>query len=220
MEFFLSKRGKEMISHDGYLYNIERIRNNGKVFRCNLRNCYGKLIIDSENKVLDFKTHNHERQQNKIKCKHLLNEIKESAQLNAKLPFDVITKVTSKLKEDEILELPLIRTIRDDVIRRRNKQTSLINCDYKEIPESLRYTLDKTQFFRFDSGYNDNNRVIIFYSEFSESVLKVTETVLIDGTFKSCPNYFFQLVTLHGFFLGRIILWHLDYSKIKILNHI
>ena len=58
-------------------------------------------------------------------------------------------------------------------------------------------------FYRYVSGINDESRIIIFVTKYKEGFICKTNTCLIDGTFKTAPLGFYQILTIHGYFLGR-----------------
>ncbi|KAK3931315.1 ATP-dependent DNA helicase CHL1, partial [Frankliniella fusca] len=55
-----------------------------------------------------------------------------------------------------------------------------------------------SRFLLFDSGIDDPDRIIVLCSEESLRVLTWSETIYADGTFKTVPNQFGQLYTIHG----------------------
>jgi hypothetical protein len=54
----------------------------------------------------------------------------------------------------------------------------------------LGYTYKEIRFLRFDSGLKDNNRFLIYVSEFMKALFPRISTVLVDGTFWSVPSNF------------------------------
>ena len=56
------------------------------------------------------------------------------------------------------------------------------------------------EFLLFDSGADDNNRILIFASAIDVNRLSRCSTWLMDGTFKTSPDIFYQLWVLHGLY--------------------
>ena len=54
-----------------------------------------------------------------------------------------------------------------------------------------------------DSGENDPERIIIFATKKDLEILCNSNCIYLDGTFKSCPDLFYQLFTLHAFVEGK-----------------
>ena len=77
----------------------------------------------------------------------------------------------------------------------------------EEIPVlRLQYQLTSNGgvFLVFDSGVGDPERIFIFASEQGRQFLTESEHWFTGGTFKVCPELFFQLYTVHGQRAGRI----------------
>ena len=54
-----------------------------------------------------------------------------------------------------------------------------------------------------DSGLNDDKRFVIYMSDFQREWLVRSSVWLVDGTFKSCPPGFYQILAIHGFVFGK-----------------
>ncbi|KAF7685547.1 hypothetical protein CDIK_3704 [Cucumispora dikerogammari] len=71
-------------------------------------------------------------------------------------------------------------------------------CD---LPERLRKNHREEVFVRFvfyDERGSQENRVVVFFSEFQKRFLLKGTAWTIDGAFKSVPSHFYQLVTVHA----------------------
>ena len=67
-----------------------------------------------------------------------------------------------------------------------------------EIPESYSKTFRHTDFLVVDKYITRRQRVLLFASTDQLKMLLSAETVLMDGTFSSCPKIFDQVYTLHS----------------------
>ena len=86
---------------------------------------------------------------------------------------------------------------------------TLVKCRGKEkptLPHSLRdlrltgdylLTNEHTPFLRSDN-LNDDNRIIIFMSLYATEWIRSCQSIHGDGTFKECPDMFFQFYVLFG----------------------
>ena len=74
-----------------------------------------------------------------------------------------------------------------------------------EIPDSHAKTEDGRQFLAFDSGKDDEKRILIFATQESLSLLDKSTTLLGDGTFNMAPGIFYQIFTLHIMHKGHYI---------------
>ena len=53
-------------------------------------------------------------------------------------------------------------------------------------------------FLRYDSGVNDPDRILIFYSDNGLQSLVRSAQIFADGTFDTVPNIVFHLCTIYG----------------------
>ena len=60
------------------------------------------------------------------------------------------------------------------------------------------------KFLQYDSGPGED-RVIIFATQEALDVLKGARNVFSDGTFKTCPNLFTQIYTIHADLRGKVV---------------
>jgi hypothetical protein len=86
----------------------------------------------------------------------------------------------------------------------RNKIDENFIVNFSDIPDNLKQTLSGKRFFLYDSGIEDEERILIFSSDFQIEYLNKSETWLIDGTFKSCPREFNQLFTVNFCLFGKV----------------
>jgi hypothetical protein len=68
---------------------------------------------------------------------------------------------------------------------------------------NLRYTLRNELFLLHDSGFLDTKRILIFSTSKNLEALKNCEMINVDGTFRSIPKGFYQLLSIFGFVYGR-----------------
>ena len=66
------------------------------------------------------------------------------------------------------------------------------------IPVELQLTERGDQFLAFDSGPDDENRVLIFATETNLDTLETSPEWHADGTFKTSPLLFYQLYSIHA----------------------
>ncbi len=134
-------------------------------------------------------------------------EVKSRLKIVARASEDRTTNVVFKelndVTDDVIQNLPRERSLNRIVQRERLSVIPGFVPSVPEIPECLWNNNRGEIFFRSDSGVNDVSRHVIFKSDLQLNVLKESETWIVDGTFKSVPGYFDQLVTIQGKHLGR-----------------
>lgn len=93
---------------------------------------------------------------------------------------------------------------RNDVIRNinriqnRHRPTNPQTLQELFIEPPYSRTLNGEQFVQYDSGVEDQDRFIVFYTIKNLERLCNSRTILCDGTFKTVPSMFYQLYTIHG----------------------
>nr|XP_018908476.1 PREDICTED: uncharacterized protein LOC109038019 [Bemisia tabaci] len=144
-----------------------------------------------------------------IQVREIVRSIKETAknQPNA-APSTVIRQNLQNVSNEEILmRLPQKNALKRVV----NLQQ---NLGRPRIPQSLNdvvidhpysHTKNDEPFLIFDNGAGSPERIIIFSTESNVKILGNSDTIFSDGTFKSVPNQFLQLYTLHGLFMGVVL---------------
>jgi hypothetical protein len=102
MEFTKSRRGKPILAHAGFVYNLEKSVNGIRRFRCRNRKCTGFLSINDKAEVLKQQQYNHASNYQAFKKIKMLDEIKKKS-LNTKERFiHIYTEETSKQEEETI----------------------------------------------------------------------------------------------------------------------
>ena len=72
-----------------------------------------------------------------------------------------------------------------------------------DLPEEFLYAMRGDLFLQFDSGQDDPERYLIFTTDNNLEYLNNNSCWYIDGTFDSCPNLFYQMLTIHVLANGR-----------------
>ena len=101
-----------------------------------------------------------------------------------------------------------MRHIRNIRLERQANQQLPIPANREDVPElPLQYqrSYANEQFLIFDSGQGDADRIFIFGTNQSLQLLSQSQNWFGDGTFKVCPQIFFQIYTIHAQINGRIL---------------
>lgn len=74
-----------------------------------------------------------------------------------------------------------------------------------DVAEPYNVTLCGDLFLQDDTGREDPNRILIFVANFCLTLLAMTPILFGDGTFKTVPEQFMQMYTLHGIVEGFVL---------------
>ena len=77
-------------------------------------------------------------------------------------------------------------------------------ANVSELPLEYQRTCTNEQFLIFDGGQGDAERIFIFVTNQSLQLLSLSQNWFGDGTFKACPQIFFQIYTIHAQIDGYI----------------
>lgn len=205
MEFIKNQKGKENLVFKNYIYNLHTKHKEHTIYRCQNRKCKARIKIYENKEPILIKEHTHEEDKEKILRIKANNTIKERSLSTKELSSDIITAVSKDLDGDVIGNMPKIKSLICKVYRERKKAIKNNVVEFNDIPESFVETCRNESFLKYDSGFSNEERIIILASDFSTNYLKKASTWVIDGTSKSVPREFMQLVTVHGFLFGKTI---------------
>lgn len=193
-EILKSKRGKENVYYNGYIYNFSHKNDSGSVWRCQSRKCHGRLkITESEKIVLQQHVHTSVTDIELLKVK---NSYKEAALTTTYSNKELFLKtVLEKNINIDIQKKSVYKTISN--VRKKQKGV-IFGSD--EVPFHLTVTNKNQYFVRFKS-FNDNIK-LIYTNEFLEYLCN-SKIWIADGTFLSAPIEYFQTYVIYAFYLGK-----------------
>ncbi|KAG0435670.1 hypothetical protein DMUE_4608, partial [Dictyocoela muelleri] len=97
--------------------------------------------------------------------------------------------------------MPKYNTIRDKITRVRRKNNVTIITD--DIPENIKHTFANEKFLKYDSGQEDENRIVVFSTNTHFLHSGFAEHWSCDGTFYACPRQFLQIYSIHASIKGQ-----------------
>lgn len=201
--YLQTQRQKPLLIHENFIYTQHSIKNETTRWRCQTRKCLGVLYIDTNGIITNQEQHNHEA--NIMKCQRILINYKiQQRAKNSKIRHnDIIIEETKNISNETIAHLAKFSTLRDSITRKRNRSLNFIPNEIADIPKLLSFDHQGNKFLRFDSGVNSKSRIIIFASSYKEKYIAKSKVWLVDGTFKTSPHNFYQLLIMHGVVFGR-----------------
>ncbi|CAF4368619.1 unnamed protein product [Rotaria sp. Silwood2] len=188
-----------MLLYESYIYTLERSTTNKLIFRCRNRDCKARCHTNlSMDTFLSPPTaHSHAPNPDIIPAIQLKIDIKARAAITDEPTSSILHTALRTYPLSAAGQLPktdaLILTIR------RQRAAPTLDPDGR-IPEKLRKTDRGEDFILFES-----EELIIFTTKTNLSILKQYKHWFADGTFKVCPDEFYQLFTLHAMMTNSII---------------
>lgn len=201
--FITSEKLKKLIVINGYKFRFHKTLNkNVQRWTCCKNSCTAHLKLDEDNNIIDnHSIHNHEQCDEKtLTRQNLSNTLKRKA-------VEDITCKPAKLLHSELKngDMDSLTNNDMDLIRRnihyaRSRAHGLLPKSRDETHSALNNTVMKTNCDEDFMFINDvQNSIVGFSTEKNLKVLCDVHAIYMDGTFSSCPKYFLQLFTIHGF---------------------
>lgn len=204
-----SQRGGYLLQHEDNLFHLhssnkERTR---KYWICSLKQvCNARCITnhDTQNEITVYKCgeHSHEDRKVDTQVREVMRGIKRRAEENPNQPPNAIFREATETIDDEeiILNLPERNSVlrRINRVQNRNRPQNPRDLEDLEILPPYNRTLNDEVFLQYDSGMDDPDRIVIFYTIRCLTYLCNSRKKFADGTFKTVPDIFYQLYTIHG----------------------
>lgn len=207
----ITNKGKPALEVDGYLYRQDRVSKRAKTWRCCVSKCPARCKTDLNNRNIQFSN------------EHVGHEAKTATEI----VVDEFRKKCRKRGGEELFDRPskLMRVELAVGDAERHINVKDLHCARKAIYYQRRKILprlpkDRTETHQSVNEFgltsstgedmilkNDVETGIIMFSTASNLQLLCAEGihVLGDGTFKTCPRFFYQLYILHAYDRGLYV---------------
>lgn len=211
LEFSKNQKGYKTVIQGGNRYNLNVTNRNGStLWRCvNRKDCSASMTLDTEFNVLRRSNHTCDQSRLKQKVFLTLNSIKQDvcddlASVGAIYEKHVNILLQNQNDEDEdctdeeclIDYLPPLKKVQDSLYKKRRRylncrKLTFTNLEEVNVPNAL-----GRNFLVCEDGTHD--KILIFATKIARRLIKERKGFyLIDGTFQTCPQPFYQLVSLH-----------------------
>jgi len=199
MEFITSQKNGKILIYNGFRYRRDKRHLKSTSWRCTYKGCKGRVITTSDVKARESTEHNHAPNIGQINAALVKNKIKKLAQTTTEKPRNIIQESTSQvLSAETAVHLPTYNAARLCIQRQRKHLQQNQTLNLSEIHFDNIKTNAGDNFIFWDSGSQDNHRIIMFGTNQNLQVLKEFRNWCIDGTFKVAPTLFYQLFTIHA----------------------
>lgn len=200
-EYVKSQKGNEMLIFEGYRYRKDKTNIASKTWRCAKSTCRGRALTKSETHKVT-KEHNHGPCVEEREALVIKQNIKDMAKTSDERPRSIIQQCSQEVSSEGAVLIQNYNAARMMIHRERKKMfqngvTSATNIQEIEIPEEFKKTFRGDTFLLYDSGNDDQNRMIIFGTFNNLALLHEFGDWCVDGTFKVAPNLFYQVYTIH-----------------------
>ncbi|CAI6344403.1 unnamed protein product [Macrosiphum euphorbiae] len=217
MEKIQSKRDREMLVNDGYMYIFDTFSadKQKKFWRCRQKNnCLARIHTSIDNLTILKKSenlHTHGSDAAKVETQIAITNIKKRALSTMEQTSCVINECTSSLSQAAKGVLPNNDALKKQIRRKRIvaqfAPPAPLDLISLEIPEMYQtYSPEEgihEQFLLADSG-KEINRILIFGRQTGLNILESSKTWFVDGTFSVSPSLFSQVYIILAEDVGGI----------------
>ncbi|KAG0429053.1 hypothetical protein DMUE_5768, partial [Dictyocoela muelleri] len=160
-------RGGKILIYQDMIHNYCDSKNGILRYRCRKRTCKGTVYL-KENEILNFVEHSHQPMVDEIKAINRRLEVRKLSKENKEPSDKIVLKIfqNDKYKSEK---MPSMSYIRDYVKKLRNNLANFQPREFNDIPYILKIDKKGNPFLRFDSGFADDKRFLIFFSEFKKN---------------------------------------------------
>lgn len=209
------KSGRSIYLHiNGFLYyKHSNGRSTVRYWKCRRKDqCPARATTENDGHTLkiirggNLDEHSHAPNREEVEALRVLTGIKRKASEHPDMPPVRIMQVLQDVPNAVLAELPDRENIRKRIQRERLKEMPAnprTIQELQEIPEKFQVTSVGDAFLLYDT-FNDDNynlqcgRIVIFSSSENLRALNKSRSWFVDGTFKTAPIVFFQLLVIMG----------------------
>ena len=203
LEYVKSQKGHDLLVHNGFTFRREREHNGVIYWRCTeyrIAKCSGRVNV-MDGRIFKSTSHNHVPDPAKIQVRTVIHKIKERATTTQEVTHQIIASSTTLLSSAVCGQLPSVSLMKRTLQRARQQvdqpppnPTSLTELEF---PEKYTKTIDEHPFLLYDSGPS-NDRILLFTTQRNLDLMAQSDHWFADGTFKSAPQLFTQVYTIHA----------------------
>lgn len=192
--------------HQNYIFVKDYERKGKTYWKCTeyrTNKCRGRAHILLGEVIYHKEEHNHLPQSLETEVRKTINNIRKKASTDlTSSSRHILSEAIGVQTEAVSTALPSTPALKKTIQRVRKSKSNILPTPstLRELilPHPYTVTLRNEQFLLFDSGVDDKERILLFSTKYNLKLLSETESHwFVDGTFKSTPHLFTQLLTIH-----------------------
>ncbi|XP_066914227.1 uncharacterized protein [Clytia hemisphaerica] len=204
MELTRTERGREKILENGYIYVFQKdLANDLKSFECELRRrgqCKAKVKVDILGDIVErLNEHTHQPSATKVEVTKIKVSLKEQAATSHDSTQNIVGNEIAAASASAIVNLPPVNHLKRTMRNQRGNDlppNPINRAGIPNLPQEFQRTMNDERFLLFHSGVGDDRRIILFCTDRALELLQRSRHWYADGTFRVCPEIFFQVYTI------------------------
>lgn len=198
-----TKRGGIAVAYNNCKYSYNKRNSSGVVYYKCIESACGHYVHLKDNKMIYASTNkhthldNHIEEINRMKVLMICKEkIKENPLANVRKSFQ--DTVSATVPPSQLSKAPTFKSCDAGLYNYRHNfiPPNPASIDDLIIAEDFKKSITNQQFLQIQSSRESQKILIFFTDEFIEELCK-SDTLIMDGTFKSTPALFYQLYVIH-----------------------
>ena len=174
MEFATTERGARMLIRNGFRYIFQKeVSNNLQSSECLLRrkgHCKAKIKLHMNGELVgEINEHTYPPSQDQIEVTKVKASTKRRSQATHDTPRQILGAALQNISETAAANLPQINNLKRTIHSQRKDSdlppTLLLKEDIPVLPERYQVKKAGEQFLIFDSGVEDNERILTFATQ-------------------------------------------------------
>ena len=209
IERMKSNKNKDKAFVMGYIYTLNRVTDGLSYWVCEKRGtCKARIharedIITKPVLISEIEqAHTHTPSQDRIQMLKDYSKMKDIASNSEQSTRGILSLGIEEMHPSTVNKLRKLESVKRTI--RNYKSMSIENCGSPTcaaeivIPEKYKNSLKGEPFLLYDSGYGDQQRIVIYGTHKFLSLLRNCDNWFCDGTFSVVPDLFTQLYTIHA----------------------
>lgn len=202
--FVNSKYNKKQLVCRGYLFGLDGKKGNTSYWQCVKRSslsCYTRAITqvndNGVHKLIKVNgEHSHIPEPEKILDLNLKEKLKQNAVSNMDTPSQVIQNLIQTVPVSKSIYLPSTSSMKMVIHRARNNDHPNLPKDLADFVVPGKYQDFLLAHYSGESG--EDETILLFGTKEKLQLLQRSPFWIMDGTFQTCPDLFYQIYTIHG----------------------
>ena len=200
-----NKGGEKLVDTENYVYHFASVSYNGtkRYWQCERRKtCSVRVHTLGESSEIVYRNgeHTHSATATQVAVQEARTEMKSLAQNSQGTSRNILSQVLQSMSQESRESFPNLTTQARVIRYQRNKKDPTPPNPQDrtgfDIPDEFS-TLEGGAFLQWDSGKDDQKRILIFASDNGLHDLVLNKEWGADGTFSASPSIYFQLYTIH-----------------------
>lgn len=218
ISFVQSQKGRPLVVSDNYIYKLNKSTTSTKYWICSMSTCTAKIHTGSNDQfVRMIDEHSHSAEKENVDLREFREKVKQRAisettsitrMYDEECSKALLTTATIAVlpSEHEMSEMISLSTldfdflIIDSAVNKAHRAITpnIPTTQLFDIPDPFTNTLRGNNFLVIDKFITTRQRMLLFASADQLKMLFTVDTILMDGTFSSCPKIFDQVYTIHN----------------------